>query len=78
MTRIHDYKNEVENLKINWISNTLFITRNYKNSTLYRLMEDFKMTIEDIDSNKKIRQHILRYGLKNGFTQDKLFEAISK
>ncbi len=78
MTRIHDYKNEVENLKINWISNTLFITRNYKNSTLYRLMEDFKMTIEDIDSNKKIRQHILRSGIKCGFAQDRLFQAITK
>jgi hypothetical protein len=78
MTRIHDYKVEVENLRTNWISNTLFISRNYKKSTLYRLMHDFKMSIDDIDSNKKIRQHILRYGLKNGFTQDKLFEAILK
>jgi hypothetical protein len=78
MDKLQQLKQEVKDLKTNWITNTIFICRNYKPSTFYRLKEGFSMSSDDIDSNKKIRQHILRYGLKNGFTQDKLFQAISK
>jgi hypothetical protein len=39
---------------------------------------DYKMTVAQIDSNKKIREHILNDGRKCGFSQDDLFEAMSK
>jgi hypothetical protein len=55
---------------------TTFIMENYKPSTLPRMFYDLKMTVKQIDSNKKIRQHILNDGLKCGFAQDNLFEAI--
>jgi hypothetical protein len=55
-----------------------FILENYKPSTLPRLFYDLKMTVAQIDSNKRIRQHILNDGLKCGFAQDNLFDAIVK
>jgi hypothetical protein len=57
---------------------TEFIMANYKTSTLPRMFYDYKMTVAQIDSNKKIREHILNEGRKCGFAQDDLFEAMSK
>jgi hypothetical protein len=54
-----------------------FILQNYKPSTLPRMFYDLGMTVKQIDSNKKIREHILNDGMKCGFAQDNLFEAIS-
>ena len=54
-----------------------FIMANYKSSTLPRMFYDYKMTVKQIDSNKKIREHILNEGRKCGFAQDHLFEAMS-
>jgi hypothetical protein len=54
-----------------------FIMDNYKSSTLPRMFYDYNMTVAQIDSNAKIREHILNDGLKCGFAQDDLFEAMS-
>ncbi len=54
-----------------------FIMANYKSSTLPRMLYEYEMTVKQIDSNKKIREHILNDGRKCGFAQDNLFEAMS-
>lgn len=64
--------------KKGYITATEFILQNYKSSTLPRMFYDLKMTIKQINTNKKIREHILNDGLKCGFAQDYLFDAISK
>jgi len=63
--------------KLGYNTTTEFIMANYKSSTLPRMFYDYKMTVKQIDSNKKIRQHILNEGMKCGFAQDNLFEAMS-
>jgi len=57
---------------------TEFILENYKPSTLPRMLYDLHMTVKKIDTNKKLRQHILNDGIKCGFAQDNLFESINK
>jgi hypothetical protein len=63
--------------KLGYNTTTEFIMENYKSSTLPRLFYDYNMTVAQIDSNSKIREHILNDGLKCGFAQDDLFEAMS-
>ena len=66
----------IKSYKLGLITTTEFILDNYKSSTLPRLLYDYKMTVAQIDSNKKMREHILNDGMNCGFTQDDLFEAI--
>ena len=74
-TTFQELQEAVKDLKIGSITNTLFICRYYKNSTFYRLKEEYNMDSDKIDACKKIRQHILRRGLKCGFAQEDLFAA---
>ena len=74
MTQI---QSNLKNYKLGYNTTTEFIMENYKSSTLPRLFYDYKMTVSQIDSNKKIREHILNDGLNCGFAQDDLFEAMS-
>jgi hypothetical protein len=64
--------------KLGYNTTTEFILENYKPSTLPRLFYDLGMSIKDIDSNKKLRQHILNDGLSCGFAQDDLFNSLLK
>jgi hypothetical protein len=63
--------------KLGYNTTTEFIMANYKSSTLPRMFYDYNMTVKQIDSNKKIREHILNEGMNCGFAQDNLFEAMS-
>jgi hypothetical protein len=75
--RIAQLQANLKFYKLGHNTTTEFILDNYKSSTLPRLLYDYKMTVAQIDSNKKMREHILNDGLKCGFTQDDLFEAMS-
>jgi hypothetical protein len=75
---IQELRTNIKNYKLGLNTTTEFIMHNYKTSTLPRMFYDYNMTVAQIDSNKKIREHILNEGLKCGFTQDDLFEAMSK
>jgi hypothetical protein len=74
---IQQLRANIKSYKLGLNTTTEFIMENYKSSTLPRLLYDYKMTVSQIDSNKKMREHILNDGLKCGFTQDDLFEAMS-
>jgi len=74
---IGQIKSNLQNYKLGYISTAEFILEHYKDSTLPRMMfHDFKMSIESINSNEKIREHILNDGLDCGFAQDDLFMAM--
>ena len=70
-------QSNLKNYKLGYNTTTEFIMQNYKSSTLPRMFYDYKMTVAQIDSNKKIREHILNDGMNCGFAQDDLFEAMS-
>jgi predicted patatin/cPLA2 family phospholipase len=74
---IAQLQSNLKNYKLGYNTTTEFIMENYKSSTLPRMFYDYKMTVAQIDSNKKIREHILNEGMNCGFTQDDLFEAMS-
>jgi len=78
MMTIAQLESNLEFYKKGYNTTVEFIMANYKPSTLPRMFYDLGMTVKQIDSNKKIRKHILNEGMKCGFAQDNLFEAISK
>lgn len=76
--RIAQLQANLKFYKLGHNTTTEFILDNYKSSTLPRMLYDYNMTVAQIDSNKKIRQHILNDGFECGFAQDNLFEAMLK
>jgi hypothetical protein len=78
MITIAQLQSNLESYQKGYNTTVEFIMANYKPSTLPRMFYDLGMTVKQIDSNKKIRKHILNEGIECGFAQDNLFEAISK
>jgi len=63
----------------NGYTNLTFILKMYKSSTLPRMFYDYKLSVEDIDNNKAITKYLKSAkAIKDGFSQDKLFDVIIK
>ena len=63
----------------NGYTNLSFILKMYKESTLPRMFYDYKLSVEDIDNNKGITKYLKSsQAIKDGFSQDKLFDVIIK
>ena len=60
-------------------TNLTFILEFYKSSTLPGIFYDFKLSVDELDNDKAITKYLKSAkAIKDGFSQDKLFDVIVK
>lgn len=59
------------------MTNTEYIQRNYKSSTLPRLTMDYGMTIQEINNSELLNSYLYSpQAKKDGYSQDSLFNVL--